>query len=377
MPAVTRLVHALVAAVTLQAAPAQTQRIAWVPNPRRIDNTWVADPSRHLAAATTRTLNAEIDALEQATGAEIAVVVVDSTSGLEPFDFALALHRAWGVGKAGRDNGIVFLWVPAQRAVQISIGYGLEGVLPDRRVGRIRDEDIFPAFRRGAFDEGVLAGVRSLAAAARGETDPRQGLISPQQPATGEAGEKGGEGGGFLSWLLGITGVVGAGVAATVGLVRWRRRRPRPCPKCGTSMAWLDEQADDEFLDKGQRAEEKVRSVDYDVFLCPKCRATLTLPHRRFFTTYAPCTECGRITLNSTSKRLHGNLHRVTVKCASCGYGFTSDVEYSSSSSSDSGGSSSSSSSGSSGGGGGSSSGGGGGSFGGGSAGGGGAGGHY
>ena len=45
-------------------------------------------------------------------------MVVDSTSGLEPFDFALAIHRGWAVGKRGKDNGVVFLWVPTQRAVQ-------------------------------------------------------------------------------------------------------------------------------------------------------------------------------------------------------------------------------------------------------------------
>ena len=374
-------IHAFVIALTLQ-APAQQARVAWVPNPRRIDDTWVADPSHHLAAVTVRALNAEIDSLERVTGVEIAVVVVDSTSGLEPFEFALALHRTWGVGKAGRDNGIVFLWVPAQRAVQISIGYGLEGVLPDRRVGRIRDTDIFPAFRRGAFDEGVLAGVRALAAAASEETSPREGLTAAaQRMVGGEPAEEGtgdkDSGGGVLPWLLGVLGVLGGGIAATVGLVRWRRRRPRPCPKCGTPMPRLQEEADDEFLDKGQRAEEKVRSVDYDVFLCPKCREVITLQHRRFFTTYGLCQECGSQTLTSKSKHLHGNTSRVTVKCANCGWGFTSDVtsSSSSSSSSDSGGSSWSSSSSSSSGGG--SSGGGGGSFGGGSAGGGGAGGHY
>ena len=371
------LVHAIVTAIALQAAPAQEQRIAWVPNPRRANGTWVADPSHHLAAATTAALNAQIDSLERATGVEIAVVVVDSTSGLSPFDFALALHRGWGVGKSGRDNGIVFLWVPAQRAVQISVGYGLEGVLPDRRAGRIRDEDIIPAFRRGAFDEGVLAGVRALAAAAREEADPRRSL-TPRAVGGEPAADQSGGGATPGQWLLGILGALGAGIAATIGLVRWRRRRPRPCPKCRTPMTRLDEQADDEFLDKAQRAEEKVRSVDYDVFLCPKCRRTLTLPHRRFFSTYASCPQCGAITLNSTSKHLHGNTYRVTVKCAACGFGFSDDVQHSSSSSS-SGGSSSSSSGG---GGGGSSSGGGGGgggggSFGGGSAGGGGAGGRY
>ena len=141
----------------LQLTPAQAERLRWVPNPRTANATWVADPSRHLAPATVDSLNALISALSRETGTEIAVVAIDSTSGFEAFDVALALHRMWGVGQRGRDNGIVLLWVPTQRAVHVSVGYGLEGVLPDSRVGRVRDQVIFPAFKHGEFDAGMLA----------------------------------------------------------------------------------------------------------------------------------------------------------------------------------------------------------------------------
>src|SRR5438552_980849 len=82
-------------------------------------------------------INAQLTTLERETTAEIAVVVLDSLSGLTPHDAAFRLHRNWGVGKANRDNGIVLLWSPALRQIYVSVGYGLEGVLPDARVGRI------------------------------------------------------------------------------------------------------------------------------------------------------------------------------------------------------------------------------------------------
>ena len=151
----------------LQITPAQAEKLRWVPNPRVANSTWVSDPSRHLRPATVDSLNAMISALSRETGAEIAVVAIDSTSGYEPFDVALALHRQWGVGQRGRDNGVVLLWVPTQRAVQISVGYGLEGVLPDARAGRIRDQAIFPAFKRGDFDAGMLRGVAEIAKVVR------------------------------------------------------------------------------------------------------------------------------------------------------------------------------------------------------------------
>jgi uncharacterized protein len=375
------LLSALLTAVALQATPAQIQRIRWVPNPRSSGGTWVADPSHHLRDSTVRSLNQEIAALEQATGAEIAVVVVDSTSGLTPFDFALTLHRGWGVGKSGKDNGIVFLWVPTQRAVQISVGYGLEGVLPDRRAGRIRDTDIFPAFRRQAFDEGVLAGVRALAAAAREETSARQGITPRMQTGEGVAARPGADrvaasqprgGPGFLGWLLGVLAVAAGGGLSALGALRYRRSRPRLCPKCRTKMTRLDEQADDEFLDKGQRDEEKVRSVDYDVWRCPQCNETLKLPHRRWITLYSDCPKCRRRTLRVKSKTIRSptthseGIRRVSQSCESCGFLAQNEVTIPRVTPSSSSGGSSSSSGG-----------GGGSSFGGGSAGGGGAGGTY
>src|SRR5688572_765881 len=89
-----------------QITAAQAERLRWIPDPRTTSGTWVADPSRHLQPATVDSLNALISTLSRETGAEIAVVVVDSTSGFEPFDVALAVHRTWGVGQKGRDNGI-------------------------------------------------------------------------------------------------------------------------------------------------------------------------------------------------------------------------------------------------------------------------------
>ena len=307
---------ALLLALLQQPTPAHRAKVAWVPNPRTANGGWVADPAHHLQPATVAALNSEIGALEAATGAEIAVVVVDSTSGLEPFDFALALHRSWGVGKRDRDNGVLLLWVPEQRSVWISVGYGLEGTLPDRKVGRIRDTDIFPPFRRGAFDEGVIAGVRALAAAAR-EEGGGTGATSD-----GSATEARGSPGGALTGGGGILSVLGGGI----GYARWRRRRPRPCPNGHGAMRRLDEQADNAFLDGGERLEEDYKSVDYDVWRCDSCGHTLKIPYKRWTSSYKSCPDCKRRTLKETTRRLvratsaHEGRERVTQHCGNCGH---------------------------------------------------------
>ena len=323
------LLFALIA--LLQITPAQAERLKWVPNPRVTNGGWVSDPSHHLAPATVDSLNSLISALSRETGTEIAVVAIDSTSGFEPFDVALALHRMWGVGQKGRDNGILLLWVPTQRAVQISIGYGLEGVLPDSRVGRVRDQQIFPAFKRGDFDAGMLAGVGAIATIAREEKDARGSTMSTTKPAPNVPGpavveserdvrpsRKGIIFGG-LGGLLALAG-------GAAGVSSYRRRRPRQCPNGHGPMVRLDERADDAHLDPGQRLEEQLESVDYDVWVCPTCQQVLIQPHRAWFSRYSMCKSCNRRTLETTSRTIvrattsHSGTEEVTEHCRNCSF---------------------------------------------------------
>ena len=367
----------------LQITPAQAEKLRWVPNPRVANSTWVTDPSRHLRPATIDSLNAMISALSRETGAEIAVVAIDSTSGYEAFDVALALHRMWGVGQRGRDNGIVVLWVPTQRAVQISIGYGLEGVLPDARAGRIRDQAIFPAFKRGEFDAGMLAGVAEIATVVREEKDARGSTMTtvsppPNAPRPVEQVGPAPSLTGTRARRTGITlGIVGLGLGlagAAAGTARYRRRRPRKCPRGHGLMVRLDEVADDAHLEPGQRLEERLESVDYDVWVCPTCQYALTIPHKAWFSRFSQCPSCKRRTLESNTTTImpattaSTGLQQVHEQCRNCSWSRTYTrviPQISTSSSSSSGGSSFSGGSG------------GGSSFGGGSAGGGGAGGRY
>lgn len=365
------------AILLLQAAtPAQQKRVAWIPNPRTTGG-WVADPAHHLKRSTIDSLNALASALERETSDEIAIVVVDSTSGLEPADFALAVHRTWGVGKASRDNGVVVLWVPAQRALQVSVGYGLEGRLIDGRVGRIRDEQFFPAFKANEFDRGMLAGVGALVAAAREEGTPIERFRPARQYSTASNGHP---------WS--IAGVIGSIVAALLALLAaliWGRtvghRRHHRCPKCSARMRYLDDPSERlPLLDVGQRAEERLGSVLHDFWICPSCGAHDSDEHVRS-QLIEPCPKCKYRTVTKETTKLVAattqdeGRERMRWQCANCDYSKEQEAIIPKVVESSDGASFSDSSFG----GGGSSGGGGGGgdSFGGGSAGGGGAGGHY
>lgn len=365
------------ALLVLQAAtPAQQKRVAWIPNPRPAGG-WVADPSHHLKPATIDSLNALASALERETSDEIAIVVVDSTSGLGPDDFALAVHRAWGVGKASRDNGVVVLWVPAQRALQVSVGYGLEGRLIDGRVGRIRDEQFFPAFKAKEFDRGMLDGVGALVSAAREEGTPIE-RFKPVAEHPSAAGSR----------SFSVAAVVGSVIAAMLALLAtliWANmvahRRHHRCPKCRARMRYIEGPSERlPLLDAGQRIEERLGSVHHDLWVCPSCGAHDSDAHVKWLA-IAPCPRCryhtvtkDQATLVPATTQSQGQ-DIITFRCANCDYSkeeFVTTPMITESAGGSSSGDSSFGGGGSSGG-----SSGGGGSFGGGSAGGGGAGGHY
>ena len=112
-----------------------------------------------------------VEELKAKTGAEIAVVTVQTTAPLDDFTYAMRIADAWKPGRKGEDTGVVFLVAAGDRKLRILVGYGLEGILPDGLVGEIADREVLPAFRAGRMDDGIWRGVAAVAgqiAAARG-----------------------------------------------------------------------------------------------------------------------------------------------------------------------------------------------------------------
>ncbi len=124
---------------------------------------YVSDYVGVIDAATTRALEAMIAELKAKTGAEIAVVVVRSTQPLTTFDYAMKVAEQWRPGSKRLDNGVVFVVAIEDHQMFILTGYGVEGVLPDGRVGEIRDRRVRPAFRRGDYAGGIRDATREMA----------------------------------------------------------------------------------------------------------------------------------------------------------------------------------------------------------------------
>jgi uncharacterized protein len=305
----------LIALLPLLVVPAGAEPLSSIPNPRGRDGTWVTDMPGALRAETIAKLNSAIGEFERTTGGEMAVVVIRSLDGLPIEDAAVKLFDLWSIGKSRNDNGLLLLWSIGDRQVRVEVGYGLEGVLPDGMTGAILDTFVIPKFKSGDFDEGVLAGVTALLSASRSEP------LQLQSPRSGsyETGSW-----SIKTLILTLLGAIPAGLGSIFGFQKWRRRRRRRCPACHARMVCLSETEDDALLEKGQQAEERIGSVDYDVWKCEACLHHFTLRYPRWFSGFDTCPQCHNHTKSSTQTVIerattHGSgSANVVEHCAFC-----------------------------------------------------------
>lgn len=126
----------------------------------------VSDYAGKLSQAQVTELTSLIQAYERQTSIEIAVVVVDSLQDQTAREYAIGIGNSWGVGKTDRNNGIVLLWAPNERAYSLRVADGLSEDLSDADATDITRSYLIPNFRRenyyGGLKETVDAVIRKL-----------------------------------------------------------------------------------------------------------------------------------------------------------------------------------------------------------------------
>ncbi len=110
--------------------------------------------------------------IRNATSIEIAVVTVKSMAPYGSIEqYSIDLATAWGIGKAGDDNGMLILVALQEREARIEVGYGLEGLFTDGLVGRIMDTSMIPYFKNNNFSAGLSKAVDGIAGIIEEEYD--------------------------------------------------------------------------------------------------------------------------------------------------------------------------------------------------------------
>ena len=128
----------------------------------------VVDRADILDAQAEARLTRLLSTHEERTGNQVVVVTLASLQGYAIEDFGVRLGRHWGIGRAGVDDGVLLIVAPAERAVRIEVGYGLEGTLTDALAATIIQTEILPVFRSGDLQGGVLIGIQAILGALSG-----------------------------------------------------------------------------------------------------------------------------------------------------------------------------------------------------------------
>lgn len=133
-----------------------------IPIPTVQGDVYVYDEDNIIDDDIEKKLNVLLIELEEQTGAEVAVITIESLLGKEIEDYANNLANTLGIGKADEDNGVLLLISKNDERVRLEIGRGLEGCLNDSRCGRILDDYFVPCREKNEYSEGTYQTVQAV-----------------------------------------------------------------------------------------------------------------------------------------------------------------------------------------------------------------------
>ena len=235
-----------------------------VPNPKNQgQDNYVANPNNILSADDVNFLNRCAASLEQQTQAEMCVVAIDNIGTSDCFDFAYELYQRWGIGKRGKNTGVLILFVLDSHDIRIMTGTGMEAVLMDARCSQIINNEMIPAFKQGKYGEGLCCGALSIYELCTDGEAPEDLRAMKSVTNRGKFGES--SSGDELSpgTMLLLMLLVLGGVCLVIFVLAWLTTKHR-CPKCHST--------------KCHRIRKEVREQGHaldgilqDTYKCDKC----------------------------------------------------------------------------------------------------------
>jgi uncharacterized protein len=331
-----------------KASPQLAKYIPPVPTPA----SFVADVAKVLSSDNHAIVDARIREAQDANLGDIAAAILPDIGDRAPAEVALGIYRTWrvgrlaGIGDKQRDLGVLMLLVPKELNPNgkgecfILTGLGAEGIITDATAAAICRDGIIPHMKERDYASALLAGIDSIAlrvaadlgvpgitglsesaasAAADAAASATLGISGDYENATPD----GSGGDGWLTFGMGLGGVglFGAGVR---GVFYIRRNRKRKCAKCGNDMQRVGETFEDAYLSPTQQFEEKIGSIDYDVWQCQCGETMLPIKYTKWLSGYKDCTFCHVRACKSTRRTItpatydSTGVAEVTRHCESC-----------------------------------------------------------
>jgi uncharacterized protein len=137
---------------------ARAESVSQLPQP----TTYVSDFAGVIDATSKQQMEQLSHEVSQQTHATIVIVTVRSLDGESIEQFTNDLYQKWKVGPKDTDRGIMMLLAINDRQRRIEVGYGLEGILNDAKVGDI-GRTMVPFLQRGEYGPGLLQAQQQIA----------------------------------------------------------------------------------------------------------------------------------------------------------------------------------------------------------------------
>lgn len=311
-----------------------------VTNQREKDGGHVTDPHQILTTKAEDIINELLNQLEDSVGYQVAVVCLNSIGENDPHMWGTDLFNLWGIGNRKTDNGLLILLVIDQHAVEFITGRGTEGVLTDGDCYDIQQIEMIPYFKENDYVTGMIRGTQATCDFLYG-TPPLYGTypdMETDEVFDAEAySEEEREPYDFFKsdlfggYLVGIGILSGAWIVVllfalfirdlhkryhtmkffsltiwafvfpipfallyfvTKGLMNRWRNTIRFSERTGAEMHKLGDAEEDKHLSKGQISEEKVKSIDYDVWVTYGGSEVLILSYKKWFSKHSKCPSC-------------------------------------------------------------------------------------
>ncbi|MBX3172435.1 MAG: TPM domain-containing protein [Candidatus Eremiobacteraeota bacterium] len=268
----------------------------------------VADPDHLLKPDAVRTLHSRLFPLIAGQDVQVVAVLVASTNSTQAL--AQELAQAWQI--QGRDGIFVISKKPPGCSLYMTPD-SLAHYQP-QFIQSMQDKA-----RKAVGNWHLAQAVDELVSLVSHPQPTRQAPPSRQPVSSPAASTTPDNSWGLGALALGSFATLGAGA-------RYLRYRKRKCPNCQGPMIRLDEVSDDEYLTQGERDEERLGSVDYDIWLCPACEVTQKGRYAAWLSNFKSCARCGYRTLSSTNQVLESATEysegrgETVESCHSCSY---------------------------------------------------------
>ncbi|MCM1291204.1 MAG: TPM domain-containing protein [Prevotella sp.] len=322
-----------VLALSAWSLPVESYNPAELPKPLGVAK-GVYDPGKMMSETQCIELSRMLEELSRNVTVGGAIAVIPSIGDMEINDYATRLYENWKPGNDDKDNGFLIVVAVEEHKIFICTGYGLEGVLPDVTCAGICEKYFVPYMREGNLYEGLVSTLTALISIL--ENPDNKGEVMSEKVGGMEVLSKY----DFwqimfwicsaltclslflfifdvfsvrkkdnytkaqlwrnhlsLYWVLGIFSL-GMGIIFPIIVLflrKYYRSKRLKCDTCGAKMNKLGEKEDNMLLSPSQDLEERLDTVDYDVWVCPKCGTIERFPFKIKQTKYSECPKCHTI----------------------------------------------------------------------------------